>query len=195
MIYYANLQGKDYLQSHQSLLNCYKDKAPSKTTVFRWFKEFGFGSTSLNDDDRCGRPVTVCTEQNVARMKSLITEDPRITEKEIKEALKISSGSLDKILRHDLYVKKRCARWVPHRLTEDQTRVRYEWCQYMLQKIDRGKSQRVWDIATGDETYIYQYDPETKQRSSVWLFQDQAPPVKFKRARSTSKQMIAAFFS
>ena len=163
MIYYANLQGKDYLQSHQSLLNCYKDKAPSKTTVFRWFKEFGFGSTSLNDDDRCGRPVTVCTEQNVARVKSLITEDPRITENEINETLKISSGSLDKILRHELCVKKRCARWVPHRLTEDQTRVRYEWWQYMLQKIDGGKSQRVWDIATGDETYIYQYDPETKQ--------------------------------
>ena len=65
----------------------------------------------------------------------------------------------------------------------------------MLQKFDGGKSQRVWDIVTGDETYIYQYDPETKQQSSVWLFQDQAPPSKFKRARSTSKQMMAVFFS
>ena len=195
MIYYDYLQGKDYLQSYQSLSNCFKDTAPHKTTVFRWFKEFGFGSTSLDDDDRCGRPVTVCTEQTVAKVKRLITEDARITENEIKEVLKISSGSLDRILRHELCVKKRCARWVPHRLTEDQTRVRYEWCQYMLQKFDGGKSHRVWDIVTGDETYIYQYDPETKQQSSVWLFQDQAPPVKFKRARSTSKQMIAVFFS
>lgn len=65
MIYHDDLQGKDYLQSHQSLLNCLKDKAPSKTTVFRWFKEFGFSSTSLDDDDRYGRPVTVCSVQNV----------------------------------------------------------------------------------------------------------------------------------
>ena len=53
----------------------------------------------------------------------------------------------------------------------------------------------VRDIGTGDETYVYQYDPETKQQSSVWLFQDQAPPSKFKRAQSTSKQMMAVFFS
>ena len=195
MIYYDYLQGKNYLQSHQSLLDCFKDKAPGKTTAFRWFKEFGFGRTSLEDEDRCGRPVIVHTEKNVESVKSLITEDPRITENEIKEVLKISSGALDRILRHDLSVKKRCARWVPHRLTEDQTRARYEWCQYMLQKFDGGKSHRVWDIVTGDETYIYQYDPESKQQSSVWLFPGQAPPVKFKRARSTSKQMIAVFFS
>ena len=30
-------------------------------------------------------------------------------------------------------------------------------------------------LVTGDETFVYQYDPETKQQSSVWLFQGQAP--------------------
>ena len=135
MIYYDYLQGKDYLQSHQSLLNCFGDKAPSKATIHRWIKVFGYGGTSLDDDDRCGRPVTVCNEKTVALVKSLIIEDPRITENEIKEVLKISSGSLDRILRHELFVWKRCTRWVPHRLTEEQTRVRYEWCQYMLQKF------------------------------------------------------------
>ena len=46
---------------------------------------------------------------------------------------------------------------------------------------------------TGDETYIYKYDPETKQQSSVWLFPGQPAPQK--RSRSTTKQMIAVFFS
>ena len=56
-------------------------------------------------------------------------------------------------------------------------------------------SPRVWDIVTGDETWVYQYDPETKQQSAVWVFPDENPPVKFKRNRSASKQMIACFFA
>ena len=63
----------------------------------------------------------------------------------------------------------------------------------MLRKFDGGRSPRVWDIVTGDETWVYQYDPETKQQSAVWVFPDENPPVKFKRNRSASKQMIACF--
>ena len=41
----------------------------------------------------------------------------------------------------------------------------------------------------------YQYDLETKQQSAVWVFPDENPPVKFKRNRSASKQMMACFFA
>ena len=46
-----------------------------------------------------------------------------------------------------------------------------------------------------NKTFVYQYDPETKQQSSVWLFPGESPPVKFKRSRSTSKQMIVVIFA
>ena len=68
-----------------------------------------------------------------------------------------------------------------------------DWCNHMLRKFDEGTSPRVWDIITGNETWVYQYDPETKQQSAVWVFPDKNPPVK--RNRSTSKQMIACFFA
>ncbi|GFT35088.1 uncharacterized protein NPIL_581791 [Nephila pilipes] len=45
-----------------------------------------------------------------------------------------------------------------------------------------------------DESWIYAYEPETKQQSTVWVFQDEAKPTKVVRGRSTSKQMIACFF-
>ena len=35
----------------------------------------------------------------------------------------------------------------------------------------------------------------TKQESPVWLFLKDSPPVKFKRPRSTSKQIIVFFFA
>ena len=65
----------------------------------------------------------------------------------------------------------------------------------MLRKFDGGRSPRVGDIVTGDKTWVCQYDPETKQQSAVWVFPDENPPVKFKRNRSASKQMIACFFA
>ena len=65
----------------------------------------------------------------------------------------------------------------------------------MLRKFEGGKSPRVWDIVTGVETWVYQYDPETKQQSVVWVFPDENPPVNFKRNRSGAKQMIACFFA
>ena len=47
---------------------------------------------------------------------------------------------------------------------------RVEWRLHMFRKYDRGRSQWVWDIVTGEETCVYQYDPKTKHLSSVRLF-------------------------
>ena len=112
---------------------------------------------------------------------------------EIQDIMKICSGSLTRILHDCLGVRKRSTCWVPHKLSEEQKRGRVDWCTYTLRKFD-GWSPRVWDIITGDETWVYQYDPETKQQSAVWVLPDENPPVKFKRNRSALKQMMACFF-
>ena len=65
----------------------------------------------------------------------------------------------------------------------------------MLQKYDRGTSKHVYDIVTGDESWIYAYELEKKQQSTVWVFQDKPNPTKVAVARSSSKQIIACFFS
>ena len=64
----------------------------------------------------------------------------------------------------------------------------------MLQKYNRGASEHVYDIVIGDESWIYAYEPESKQQSTVWMFQDEANLTKVVRAQSTSKQMTACFF-
>lgn len=65
----------------------------------------------------------------------------------------------------------------------------------MIAKYDSGASKAVYNIVTGDESWIYQYDPETKNQSTVWVFQDEPPPTKVARSRSVGKQMVACFFS
>ena len=41
---------------------------------------------------------------------------------------------------------------------------------------------------------MYKYDPETKQQSSVWVFDDEVAPTKVVRGRSVEKRMVAVFF-
>ena len=65
----------------------------------------------------------------------------------------------------------------------------------MLKRFNNGDLRRVSDIVTGNETWIYKSDPETKRQSSVWVFPDEQPPTKVKRQRSVGKKMMATFFS
>jgi hypothetical protein len=38
---------------------------------------------------------------------------------------------------------------------------------FYAEKFNQGRSKFVCNIVTGDETWIYAYDPETKQQSTV----------------------------
>ena len=149
----------------------------------------------MEDDDRCGRMATTVTPENVSRAESLIKKDLKMAYVEIQDIMKISSGSLTRIHHDCLGERKRCARWVPHNLSVEQKPGRMDWCTHMLRKFDGGRSPSVWDIIAGDATWVYQYDPETKQQSAVWVFADENPPVKLNRNKSAFKQMIACFFA
>ena len=89
------------------------------------------GARTVEDNDRCGRMATIVTPESISRVESLIKKDPKMTFAEIQDIMKISSGSLS----HDcLGIRKRCAPWVPHNLSEEQRRSRRDWCTHMLKK-------------------------------------------------------------
>ena len=107
----------------------------------------------------------------------------------------ISSGSVSNILHNSLGLSKVSTSWVPHMLTGEQKWNRVQWCRSMLERIDRGKSNAVWEIVSGDETWVYCFDPETKQQSQQWIPVGQRPPQKFVRSRTVAKQTIAVLVS
>ena len=155
----ASAQGRSLQECFQSLKHGFGDQSPSKSTIFRWFRQFMFGEGALEDDDRCSRMATTVTPENVCRVESLIKKDPNMTYVEIQDIMKISSGSLTRILHVCLGVRKRCVRWVPHNLSEEQKRGKVDWYTHMLRQFDGGRSPRVCDIVTGDETWVYQTTP------------------------------------
>ena len=51
------------------------------------------------------------------------------------------------------------------------------------------------NLVTGDETWVYFYDPKLKTQSAERSKKGAPPPKKFKRERSAGKVMVAVFFS
>lgn len=195
MIYYDYMRALSASQGYNQLCEVFGDQSPSRATVFNWFAEFKRGRGSLSDEERPGRPATAVTAENLSKVKKLIRNDRHITYEEITEELQIGNNAVSTILHDFLGVRKVCARWIPHSLSEEQKEKRVDWCKFMLTKFKGGESKEVSKIVTGDESWIYQYDPETKQQSTVWLFRDESRPQKVKRSRSSGKQMVATFVS
>ncbi len=77
--------------------------------------------------------------------------------------LQIGSAATEPILHEYLGLRKITCCWVPHSLTEAQKQDHVGYCVEMLEKFDSGRSKRVCDIITGDESWFYYYDSETKR--------------------------------
>ena len=64
----------------------------------------------------------------------------------------------------------------------------------MLHKNDGVTSKDLYKIVTGDDSWICAYESETKQQSTVWVFQPEPNPTKVVSEKITLKQIVARFF-
>ena len=68
------------------------------------------------------------------------------------------ASTVQRIIKFDLKLKKKCAKWVPHLLTDAQKARRLTVCDFWARLVDH--NQRVLRrIVTTDESWIYVYDP------------------------------------
>lgn len=195
MIYYDFKSGLTQQQCGDRLTTAFSSEAPSKTTIYRWYSEFQRGRVSLTDDVREGRPKSAVTDHNIDVVRKLIKEDRHVTYREIQETLGIGMSQIQIILQQELGVRKLFSRWIPHLLSDDQKAARVNWCRKTLKKFNGGSSNAVFSIVSGDESWIYAYEPETKNQSRVWVYEDEPKPTKVIRSRSTIKKMVATFVS
>ena len=86
-------------------------------------------------------------------------ENRRLTVRSVAEQVYIDSETVRKILTEDLDMRKVCAKMVPKELTVEQEQRRATIFQDLLERQDDILGRAI----TGDETWVYQYDPETKR--------------------------------
>ena len=71
----------------------------------------------------------------------------------------IHSSSVLKILRERLGLRKICMCWVPHLHTDEQKQSRVRHALQVIEKYDKCDPRHLEEIVTGDETWIYHFQP------------------------------------
>jgi len=141
--------------------------------------QFKHGDFSTCDVPRPGRPKTVTTPEITDQIHNLILENRQISAKSIAEQLGISREQVGSIIREDLDVWKLSAKWVPKCLNVDKKR---QWCQSSEQLLEffwLDSNDFLSLLVTMDKTWLYRYDPETKQQSMKWQHSGSPCPKKF----------------
>ena len=183
--------GKGADDIHKELVIAEGTKALSKRTIYRWIEAFEAGQSSVEDAPRSGRPREAVTPLNVNIVEDLISNDPHISIENIQEVIPISTGSIETILHNELSVKKVCAKWVPHVLSDENKRKRVEISRQLLEYLDNGFQ----NIITGDESWFNFFTVSSKNDNKVWLSREENRPQVARTAKNSKKRMFCIFFS
>ncbi|UYV76267.1 hypothetical protein LAZ67_13003215 [Cordylochernes scorpioides] len=101
----------------------------------------------------------------------------------------ISKTTIGRIVTEDLRLKKTPAKFFPRFLTNEQKLCRLATCEDMLE-MTRTDPEWKDKIITGDETWVYGYDPETKRQSAEWRGQGHRKRRQFKQTDAFTRGMV-----
>jgi histone-lysine N-methyltransferase SETMAR len=82
----------------------------------------------------------------------------------------ISAGAVWTIIHEKLDMFKVSARWVPRMLSPFQKDSRRQCRQENLELFTEDPEHFFQRFVTGDETWVYNRDPESKMESMQWIF-------------------------
>ena len=145
--------------------------APVFATVYNYVNEFKRGRASTKDKHRSGRPVEVTTPEMVDKIGDMVLSDWRIKVHEIVEGTCITQGTVLSIFHEKLGLKKILARWVPRLLSEENKRNRVVDSEAILGLFRPNPDEFLRRYITVDETWVYHYTPETKEKSKQWVIE------------------------
>jgi len=157
----ANL-GKSATENFKVIQQGFGDQSLSRTQMFQWHTRFKTGHTSVDDDEHAGRPTSCTTPETVARIQELIRQDRHRTIRDIAEEVEVGYGTCQRVLTEELGMHRVAAKFVPRILTADQKQQRVNVCTE-LRQLASDDETLLSRVITGDESWVYGYDPEAKR--------------------------------
>jgi len=154
--------GESATVTYKKLQRAYGEHSLSRAQVFRWHKSFLEGREQVEYEPRAGRPSISKTDGNLERVRSLVRSDRRLTLRIISSELNLNRFTVHQILTQDLDMRKVSAKIVPKNLTTQQKANRRYVCLDLLDRLER-EPEFFSRVITGDESWILEYDPETKR--------------------------------
>lgn len=184
--------GKTVKETYDMLVKVYQDNAMSERNIYRWFGAFKKGMMSVDDKERSGRPSMV-TDEIVQKINIAVLKDRRKSVRMIADEVGLPKSEVHRILTEILEKRKLSARIVPKILNDVQKMNRKDCCLDYLKSYEKNPSF-LEKIVTGDETWVFAYEPETKRQSMEWRGKS-SPAKKIARmSKSKIKCMLITFF-
>lgn len=163
-----------------------------RSAIQKWYNRFQSGDPSVDDKPKSGAPRKR-TAAKIQQVRDLVNRDKRSTLRELSRDSGLSFGCVRKVVKDDLGLKKKPAKWIPHLLTAAQKLRRVNRCRQSL-AILRRRNNRPEAIICEDESWIHAWNPESKEASKQWIGPGEDRPTKVVIERSTLKTMLVAFF-
>jgi len=111
---------------------------------------------------------------------------------ELEQGVGSSHGSIHAI-RSDYLKIRVSAKFVPRQLTTDRMECRMMVAGDLFENSTQDPTF-LTKIVTGDESWVFAYEPETKMQSAEWYTASSARPKKSRLVKSKEKVMLIAFF-
>lgn len=173
--------GKTLSESFALLQQVYKEDTMSRARTFEWHKRFREGREECEGDQRCGKPVTSRTVSNIDQWSE---RDHRSTGA-CRSAIECENDFWWN-LENAQAVRKNGLKSAHPR--PKRTKIHYLPRHYWTSR----DGTRLAEHITGDETWIFEYDPDTKRQSREWKSPGSPRPMKAKKSKV--KVMLVVFF-
>ena len=160
-IKFCQMLGDTQVETIRKIQQAFRDDAMSITRIKEWYNRFKDGSTLVDSEPRHGRPSTSRNDNVINQVRTLLMQDRCITVRELADEVGVSIGSVHTILTADFGLRRVSAKFVPKLLMMEQKQLRLEIAQDMLECVE-SDSNFLNIVITGDESWVYGYDPETK---------------------------------
>jgi hypothetical protein len=145
--------------------------------MFQWHAWFKTSRTSVGGDEHTGRHTSCTTPETVARIQELVYQDQHQTIHAIAEWVGIGYGTCQRILTKELGMHRVTDKFVPQILTADQKHQSVDVCTEICQLASNDENF-LSEVITGDESWVYIYNTQTKQQSLQWENPTSARPKK-----------------
>ena len=164
----------------------------SRTRLCEWHRRLKKGREKVEDDHSSGRRCSR-TDENVERVRQKVRSDRRLTVRMIADELGMNSERVWRIITEDLGMRKIFAKMVPRLLNEGQKERRVPMCQDILEQLET-EPNMLKRVVTGDESWIFKYDPLIKRQSLEWKSVLSPRPKKARVFKFKTTMMLIAFF-
>lgn len=188
VIHYLWIKGYKNLDIYEEICNVYGSNIISLRSVQDKTKKMNEGTYTIFDQQRSGRPKKL---ELIPKIQNYLDDNPYTSTRKIAKYFNIDKKTVKLILINDLNMKRINFKWIPYKLSPKNAALRVEVSTKLYEFLTNANRNKLRKVLTQDETWIYFSNP----RNSMWINNNDNPPVRVSKKINSKKVMISVIWS